>query len=86
MEKAVTFNPIKLNNVAEAGLSHITTNMTKLELQILANKLPFMLKYDTNELRIPEEGAYSYGSHNGQSTLDVDFDACKQTIKETIYS
>lgn len=86
MEKAVTFNPIKLNNIAKASLSHITTNMTKSELQILANRLPFILKYETKELRIPEEGMYSYGSHNGQSTLDVDFEACRQAIKENIYS
>ena len=85
MEKALTINPIKLNNVAEAGLSHVTTNMSEMELQWLANKLPFMLKYETKELRIPEEGMYSYGSHNGQSTLDVDFEACQQAIKETIY-
>lgn len=84
-EKAVTFNPFKLNKIANASLSHLTTNMTKSELFMLGNKLPFMLKYDTQELRIPEEGMYTYGRHNGQSTLDVDFDACQKKLKETIY-
>ena len=84
-EKAVTFNPFKLNKIANASMSHITTNMTKSELFMLGNKLPFMLKYDTKELRIPEEGMYTYGNHNGQSTLDVDFDACQKKIRETIY-
>lgn len=86
MEKAVTFNPIKLDKFAKASLSHITTNMTKTELQIFANKAPFILRYETKQLRIPEEGMYSYGSHDGQSTLDVDFGACKQALKEKIYS
>lgn len=86
MEKAVTFNPIRLDKFAKASLSHITTNMTKLELQLLANKAPFILRYDTEQLRIPEEGMYSYGSHDGQSTLDVDFSACKNALKQKIYS
>lgn len=86
MEKAVTFNPIKLDKFAKASLSHITTNMTKLELQLLANKAPFILRYDTEQLRIPEEGMYSYGSHDGQSTLDVDFSACRNALKQKIYS
>lgn len=86
MEKAVTFNPIKLDKFAKASLSHITTNMTKLELQLLANKAPLILRYDTEQLRIPEEGMYSYGSHDGQSTLDVDFSACRNALKQKIYS
>lgn len=86
MEKAVTFNPFKIDKFAKASLSHITTNMSKTELQILANRLPFILQYDTKELRIPEEGAYSYGYHDGQSTLDVDFGLCQQTLKKKIYS
>ena len=86
MEKAVTFNPIKLDKFAKASLSHITTSMTKLELQLLANKAPLILRYDTEQLRIPEEGMYSYGSHDGQSTLDVDFSACRNALKQKIYS
>lgn len=86
MENSLTLNPFKLNRVAKASMSHVTTNMSKLELQLLANRMPFILKYDTQELRIPEEGMYSYGKHNGQSTLDVDFDACKQEIRKNIYS
>ena len=85
-EKALTFNPIKLNNIATATFSHITTNMTRNELFLLENRALFILGYDTEEYRIPEEGMYSYGWHDGQSTLDVDFDACKQALKEKIYN
>ncbi len=84
-EKAVTFNPVKLDKFAKASLSHVTTNMSKMEMQILANRLPFIMKYDTKELRVPDEDMYSYGSHDGQSTLDVDFDACKQLLNQNIY-
>ena len=81
----ISFNPFKLNKIANASFSHITTNMTKSELFVLGNKMPFMVGYETDELRIPEEGMYTYGRHNGQSTLDVDFDACKKKIRDTIY-
>lgn len=84
-EKAVTFNPIKLNNFAKASLSHVTTNMTESELFFLANRAPFILGYETEELRIPEEGMYSYGWHDGQSTLDVDLEACRNALREKIY-
>ena len=86
MEKAVTFNPFKLNKIASACASGITTNMSEMEMQLLINKLPFMLKYETEELRIPEDNMYSYGNHNGQSTLDVDFGAAQQAIWETIFN
>ncbi|MDO5126097.1 MAG: LCP family protein [Ruminococcus sp.] len=85
-EKALTFNPIKLNNIATAVCSHITTNMTRNEIFMLENKAPLILGYETEELRIPEEGAYSYGWHDGQSTLDVNFDSCKQTLRNKIYA
>ena len=85
MDSAITFNPFKLNRIASAGASHITTNMSKLEMQLLANRLPFLLSYETKELRIPEDDMYYYGSHDGQSTLDVDFDACRQSIRDNIY-
>lgn len=84
-EKAVTFNPFKLDKIAKASLSHLTTNMSKTEMQLLANRLPFIIKYDTAELRLPEENMYTYGSHDGQSTLDVDFEACKELLRKNIY-
>lgn len=85
-EKALTFNPIKLNSFATATFSHITTNMTRNELFLLENRALFILGYDTEEYRIPEEEMYSYGWHDGQSTLDVDFDACRQALRNKIYS
>lgn len=85
LEKATTLSPLKLDNFARTCLSNIRTNMTKSELYFLTYRVPFILKYDVEQLRIPEEGAYSYGDHDGQSTLDVDFDMCKKTLKDKIY-
>lgn len=84
-EKAKTLGPVDLDNFARVCMSNLTTNMTKTELYFLTYRVPFMLKYDIDQLRIPAEGAYTYGSHDGQSTLDVDFDACKRELSEKIY-
>ena len=59
--------------------------MSKAELYVLFYKMLFSLGYDMNELRIPVEGSYTYGTHDGQSTLDVDFDACTEAIREKVY-
>lgn len=85
LEKAKTLNPLELDSFARTCMSNLTTNMTKNELYFMTYRIPFMLKYDVNQLRIPEEGAYSYGNHDGQSTLDVDFDMCREALKNKIY-
>lgn len=85
LEKAKTLGPLDLDNFARTCMSNLTTNMTKKELYFLTYRVPFMLKYDIDQLRIPSEGNYVYGNHDGQSTLDVDFDACKAELREKIY-
>lgn len=85
LEKSTKIGPFKFNNFANACMSNLTTNMTKSELYLLTYRAPFILGYENQELRIPAEGAYTYGNHNSQSTLDVDFDKCKQDLNKTIY-
>ena len=85
VEKAKTLNPLELDNFLKLSCRELTTNMSGGEMYILFYKLLFSLTYDRGELRIPPEGAYSYGSHDGLSTLDLDLDACKSAIKERIY-
>ena len=84
-EKAKTLNPIELDNFLKLSCKELTTNMSGSEMYILFYKLLFSLTYDRTELRLPPEGAYSYGSHDGLSTLDIDFDSCKNAIRENIY-
>lgn len=86
IEKAKTLNPLQIDNFMKVCCSEITTNMSKGEMYITFYKLLFALKYDSEQLRIPPEGAYYYGTHDGQSTLDLDLDICKKELKENIYN
>lgn len=84
--KAKTLNPLELDNFLKVCASNLTTNMSKGEMYVTVYKLLFSMNYEMNQLRIPQEGAYYYGAHDGQSTLDLDFDACQKEIKRKIYN
>ncbi|WP_295212898.1 LCP family protein [Ruminococcus sp.] len=85
IEKVKSSSPLTIDKFAKASMSNLTTNMSKTELYALAYKALFSMNYEINSLRIPADGDYSYGDHNGQSTLDVDFENCKTLLRETIY-
>ena len=86
IEKAKTLSPIGFNKFAASVSSHIETNMTKWELYKLMLRAPFILKYETKQLRIPDEGEYSYGTGNDQSSvLVVSFPSCIETLNREIY-
>ncbi len=84
IDEAKTINVFKLKKMVNAALPNITTNMNQKEIFALENQLPFMLGYKLKQVRIPEDDTYEYGYHDGQSTLDVDFDSCQKTLKEII--
>ena len=65
---------------------NVQTNMTKGELYVLLYRLPFVMKYETDQLRIPGDDAYSYGTgYDGSSVLIVDFDQSKDELRRKIY-
>jgi LCP family protein required for cell wall assembly len=86
IEKAKTLGPLDLDTFFKVCASNLTTNMTKGEMYLMVYKLLFSMNYENQQLRIPGDDDYYYGTHNGQSTLDLDFDACKRELKETIYN
>ena len=86
VDKAKTLTPLKLDGFIKTCCSNVTTNLTKGEMYLLFYKLLFSVKYEMKQLRIPEEGAYSFGWHDGMSTLDIDTDACKRALEENIYN
>ncbi|MGN0595248.1 MAG: LCP family protein [Hominimerdicola sp.] len=84
-EKVKSSDSLTIDKFAKTTASNLTTNMSKSEMYLLAYRVLFSVNYDTNSLRIPDEGAYYYGTHNGQSTLDVDFNQCRELLRTTIY-
>ena len=85
IEKLKTSSPLTIDKFAKTCASNLTTNMSKFDMYMLSYKALFSLGYEINSLRLPDDNSYTYGTHDGQSTLDVDFDKCKQLLKDTIY-
>ncbi len=85
IDRAKTLDPLALDNFLKVCAGNLTTNMDKTEMYVFFYKLLFSMKFDMKQLRIPPEEAYYYGNHDGMSTLDIDFDACKRELEEKIY-
>jgi LCP family protein required for cell wall assembly len=87
IEKAKSSGLGTINDFMEATLSNLTTNMSKPQMMLTAYKALFSMSYEMVSLRIPADDAYSYGTtDSGQSILNVDFDKCKELLREEIYS
>lgn len=86
IEKVKTSGISTMDSFAKASLSNLSTNMSKGEMMLMAYKALFSLNYEIKQLRLPDDDSYTYGNHNGQSTLDVDFERCQKILMEEIYS
>jgi LCP family protein required for cell wall assembly len=90
MDKVKSFNPTILPNVASSVLPGVETNMSTAELYWLSLKVPFIIGYDRQQLRIPAEETYSNMAVNidgfESSVLSVDFNANYNIIYENAYS
>ena len=87
IEKAKGSDPLTIDKFAKASMSHLTTNMSQTQLFALTYKAIFSMNYEIKSMRIPDDDSYSYGtSSDGQSILEVDFEACKALLKKEIYN
>ncbi len=80
--KAVTAIP----DLITSAMPHLGTNMSDTEMYLLSLRVPFAVGYDITQIQIPADGTYSAADIDGQSVLQVDFDANIQKLKETVYS
>ena len=89
MDKVKSFNPTILPNIASSVLPGVETNMSTAELYWLSLKVPFIIGYDRQQLRIPAEETYSNMTVNidgfESSVLSVDFNANYNIIYENAY-
>lgn len=86
INKVKKSDPLTINRFMKVSLSNLSTNMGKGEMMLMAYRAIFSLKYEIKSLRLPADNTFSYGTHGGQSTLDVDLDACRELLKNEIYS
>ena len=80
-------NPISIVNICLSSFSELTTNMSVASLYSYAVLTPFQLIfYDLEQQRIPTDDMYTNATIDGQSVLEVDFDAAIDLLEETIYA
>jgi len=75
----------ELIGVIKTCLEHVKTNLAFTEIVTLATGI---LDHGIADIRMqafPDEGEYSYESHNGASVLVVDFERGRQKIHDFIY-
>lgn len=86
LEKAKASGIFTLDKFAVAVCEHIETNMSKWDIYKLIYRSPFIIKYQTKQLRIPGDDEYEYGTAwDGSSVLAVDYNSVIETINREIY-
>ena len=87
LKNAATLNPLKIGSVAGDALPSMTTNMSKGSMYLLSLRLPlFLVSYDIEQLRVPAEDTYWSSDIDGQSVLEIDYDANIDLIKKDLYN
>ena len=74
--RAVTAVP----KLISSAMPHLGTNMSDAELYLLSLRVPFAMGYDIQQIQIPADGTYTPADIDGQSVLQVDFDANVQEV------
>lgn len=85
VDKVKHSNPLVIDKFLRTSLGHMTTNMTTTEMYVSSYTALFAAGYEIRSLRLPAEGNYTYGEHDGQSTLDIDIEACRELLRSEIY-
>ena len=89
MDKLKSLNPTILPKLSTSVLPDVKTNMSTAELYWVSLKVPFIIGYDRQQLRIPAEETYSNMTVNingfESSVLSVDFNANYNIIYENAY-
>ena len=77
-----------LRKVGKGALPSITSNMSKWELYKLSLRIPFILKYDTEQLQIPADGTYSDDPNHPKGWVIIvdDFEENYDIMKDKIFS
>lgn len=80
--KALVQNPGEL---IDGLLPNLTTNLTQTETFRLGLMAPKLVTYELVQSSLPIEGSYQNATIRGMAVLEVDFEANKQYLRETVY-
>ena len=76
-----------MRKVAKDALPSITTNMSTGSLYLLSLRLPFIIKYDIEQLQIPADGTFTDDPYNANGWVIIpDFEANHDIIEEKVFS
>lgn len=64
---------------------NLTTNLTKEECMLLSLQAGKLVTYELVQSSVPVEGSYSNATIRGMAVLQVDFEANKKFLRESIY-
>lgn len=73
------------NGVVDGLFPNLTTNMTKLECYQIGLSGYRIISYDLNQQCVPIEGSYHDARIRNMAVLEIDFEANKEFLMETIY-
>lgn len=79
---AMLTNPKEL---IDGLMPNLTTNLTKNECFSLGLTAAKFLTYEVEQISVPAEGTYKNATIRDMAVLEVDFDANKKYLQETIY-
>lgn len=69
-----------------SAMPHLGTNMSDTELYFLSLQAPAAVSYQIQQIQIPADGTFSFEDIDGQSVLQVDFNANIQLLQDSVYS
>ena len=85
VSKAKQENPLSWLRLADKVLPLIETDMDAATLANLAVLLPFYIKYELSEHRVPANGTWKDATKKGQSVLELDKDKNTTILRQFIY-
>ncbi len=83
-EKVRTLNILEINNLLNAFLPQVKTNLTQEEILSLLLKALEYLQYDLESHRLPVDDSWKYMRVNGMSVLGIDLEKNQKALKEFI--
>ena len=85
LDKIKTLNPAIISRLSSNVMPQVTTNMSTMQLYVLSLRLPFVARYDRQQIQIPYENTFYGQSTDAGDALMVDFNANYNIILEKVF-
>ncbi|MDE6658357.1 MAG: LCP family protein [Oscillospiraceae bacterium] len=86
LQNAKTKMVTAVPELLSSALPNLGANMSTAELYFWSLRVPSAVSYEIEQLQIPASGTYTPADINGESVLQVDFNANIQILQDTVFS